>query len=300
MKSYTYYSDGGYRFFYIDGSELKEITTEEYYDLPPSVIYYCSHYGLKLVYRVLPETQLMLSVLNIPGKATDDSGRKIPFSMVFIGRRADIETMNKLAVIVADNLAQFESFVSELFQYDTEGNLFFDSLKLDELIKNIERLPFPNTGNRLSNVSKDNQLLIYEGTSLESSLRDFEGKFTREQLGKAIIYSKNEALAYQGVLDIPFNRLIPDSDAGPDTGEPGKSSSLQELAREMEDRNREQALRIQKQGEELSISNGRVSALKEVLSDKDSLIKKLKFWIFLFSGGAFLLGLIIGLLIDQK
>lgn len=302
MKSYTYYSDGGYRFFYIDGSNLREITTEDYQGLPQSAIYYCSHYGLKVVYRVLPEGKLMLAILNIPSKAKDDSGRKIPFSMLFIGMREDFDLMNKLAIVIADNLSNFEQFVSDLFLYDSEGRLYFDSDQLNKFCAHIKTLSIPGTLKELSNVLRGNKLLIFEGVSLKSSLKEFEDKFTQELLHTFVIMSKTEALAYQGRLGISFTQLNgEDRKKEESVIKIDKPVDLDNLVRELQKTIEELKRSNKIKDEEIAGKDGQLATLAEqldalriILSEKDRMIEELKKRLYLYSCGAIVLGLLIG------
>lgn len=303
MKSYTYYSDGGYRFFYIDGSSLREITTEDYLDLPQSAIYYCSHYGWKVVYRVLPERKLMLAVLNIPSKTKDDSGRKIPFSMLFIGTRDDFDVMNKLAIVVADNLSGFEQFVGDLFLYDPEGKLYFDSDRLDTFVANLKTLSIPDSSSELSKVLREGILLIFEGSSLKSSLKEFEEQFSRELLDMAVILSKTEALAYQERLGISFKQLIGEkkkeepitiTKEDDPVGIDHIIRDLQHSVEDLKNRNKELVEDLVAKDRQILTLTEQINAFKKILSEKDTLIEELKKKLYLFSGGLFLLGLIIG------
>lgn len=285
MKSYAYYSDGGYRFFYLNDSTLREITTENYYGLPESAIYYCSHYGLKMVYRILPEGKLMLSLLNIPSEMKDDSGRNMPFSILFIGVQRDNDCMNKLAAVICDSLADFGHFTSNLFCHDTEGKLYFDYPKFDAFLQNVQTVSFPTANNPLLGVAQGKKnLIINEGSSLESSLKEFEDKFTQRDLDSSLILNMSEALAYQGSLGIDFKQL---TDGKKDVDDAGTDLLLSIEA--LSNKNLEQVADLKRKEEQ-------IKALQNLLSEKDDTITTLKQKLLYFTGSAFFLGLVVGLL----
>lgn len=286
MKSYAYYSDGGYRFFYLNDSTLREITTENYYGLPESAIYYCSHYGLKMVYRILPEKKLMLALLNIPSEMKDDSGRKIPFSIILIGVQSDLTSMNKLAAIICDSLTDFGHFVSKLFCHNAEGQLYFDYLKLDTFIDNVQNISFPATNKHLLRiVQSESHLIIYEGSSLKSSLKEFEDKFTQKELDDCLILNMSEALAYQNSLGIDFRQLTEGREKDVDDAGTDLLLSIEALS----NKNLEQVADLKRKEEQ-------ITALQNLLSEKDDTITTLKQKLLYFTGSAFFLGLVVGLL----
>ena len=119
IRIYCQYSYGGFRTFFIEGTENEEVrcevTNEEFYGFPQDAQRYFQYGGAKIVYRQLSNGLFDLVVREIPSIHTDGDGRHIPCAVQFIGEAADRDTLDYMALDIANDVLAFEDFFSKLF-----------------------------------------------------------------------------------------------------------------------------------------------------------------------------------------
>ena len=138
IRTYCQYSYGGFKTFYIEGltdehlNPDKEVTLDNPHDFPESAHVFFQYGGSKIVYRKLPDGHLCLAVREIPSNDTDGAGRHINCGVQFIGHEEDRQTLDNIALVIANDITEFSSFFANLF-YDIKG-LHIEGTKLREFI----------------------------------------------------------------------------------------------------------------------------------------------------------------------
>lgn len=177
IRYYSYYSSGGYKTFYLGSNtdtdskkyffallpvyekKLKEgddsvrekinkmtslpqmglVTSEDRHNLPDTASPLISHGGYKVAYMHLGGDHYVLALRDISGNAQDETGRSIPFLMLFISdSKEDQDRMNRLAVYCSSHLATVDTRISDMFYHDASNNgLCFDLKAMNEFVAQI-------------------------------------------------------------------------------------------------------------------------------------------------------------------
>lgn len=187
IKVYCQYSYGGFKTFYIEGSENesleKEVINDTVYDFPDDAYCYFQYGGAKIVYRQLKDGRYDLVVREIPTLYPDGDGRKIPCAVQFIGNAEDKQTLDHLAQDIAQDTLSFENFFAYLFRI--RKGLRIDGKKLYEFIEkhsiegdNITEIP------QLQNVSSiKNGVMLFVPLSEKFGVDKFVTENVCNELG---------------------------------------------------------------------------------------------------------------------
>lgn len=187
IKVYCQYSYGGFKTFYIEGSENesleKEVINDTVYDFPEDAYCYFQYGGAKMVYRQLKDGRYDLVVREIPTLYPDGDGRKIPCAVQFIGNAEDKQTLDHLAQDIAQDTLSFENFFAYLFRI--RKGLRIDGKKLYEFIEkhsiegdNITEIP------QLQNVSSiKNGVMLFVPLSEKFGVDKFVTENVCNELG---------------------------------------------------------------------------------------------------------------------
>lgn len=151
VRIYCQYSYGGFKNFPIEGvkDELldKEVSNENSYGFPPDANIFFSYGGIKMVYRQLNNGEYTLVIKEIPSAHTDSDGRPIICAVQFIGDEDDRLTLDNMAITIANNINDFESFFRDLF-FEREGlriegdklRTYIDSFNVDYVFSGESKL----------------------------------------------------------------------------------------------------------------------------------------------------------------
>ncbi len=138
IKIYSQYSYGGYKTLYIEGVEKEtlgadsEVTSVNQHGFPQEAHVFYQFGGCKIAYLRLSSGELALVVREIPSNDVDGAGRAISCAVQFIGEDEDRQTLDNLAMVIANDVAAFGSFFADLF-YVRQG-LHIDGKKLRDYI----------------------------------------------------------------------------------------------------------------------------------------------------------------------
>lgn len=147
IRIYCQYSYGGYKTLHIKGIENEslgydsEVTLETPHDFPSSAHVFFQFGGSKMVYRKLDNGDLTLVVREIPSDDVDGAGRPICCAVQFICPVEDRQTLNILALRIANNVIGFGNFFAKLF-YVRQG-LHIEGDKLRTYIDRVDTEVFP-------------------------------------------------------------------------------------------------------------------------------------------------------------
>lgn len=140
IRYYCQYSYGGFKTFRINGEPheaLTQIVTEENnYDFPELANVYFNQGGVKILYRYLDKDTLSLLVKEIHGSNLDTDNRSISSAIQFIGDVTDRNTLDRLAIRIANSILKFEKEFADMF--DLRGGLHFEGDKLAAIVKECE------------------------------------------------------------------------------------------------------------------------------------------------------------------
>ena len=135
IRIYSQYSYGGYKTLYIKGEENEplnadsEVTLVKSHDMPKDAHVFFQFGGCKLIYKRLSNGELDLVVREIPSDDGDGSRRPIPCAVQFIGQEEDRQTLDNMALVIANDLTAFSTFFSRLF-FERQGlNIEGDKLR---------------------------------------------------------------------------------------------------------------------------------------------------------------------------
>lgn len=121
IRLYCQYSFGGFKTLYIEGIENEslnpdsEVTLDNSHGFPEDANKFFMFGRCKMAYLKLTTGELVLVVREIPSNDVDSAGRAISCSIQFIGQEEDRETLDNLAIVIANDIAGFEKFVADLF-----------------------------------------------------------------------------------------------------------------------------------------------------------------------------------------
>lgn len=198
IRTYAYYSFGGYRIYKIDGKEnellddSKEVTAEHYLDYMEDAALFFDRGGSKVVYRSIRE-KLVLTVKEIPSLNKDSDGRPVKCAVQFIGDSSDRKVMDNMAISICSAMQDFEEFFASLFF--RRGGFGIQGEKLAEYIASFDRkMDFLGNSPLLGIPEIKGDLILFVPLS-ESFIRDSfvrkktmsELKFTDAELKKCIV-----------------------------------------------------------------------------------------------------------------
>lgn len=140
ISFYCQYSYGGFKTFRIKGEAhealTQEVKAENTYGFPKLADLYFNHGGAKVLYRYLDKNTITLIIREIPGPSLDTDNRQINCAVQFIGDESDREQLDRLAIILLNNLNKFEADFADMF--DMRGGLYFEGDKLDAIVNACE------------------------------------------------------------------------------------------------------------------------------------------------------------------
>lgn len=167
IRLYAYYSCGGYKDMYLGSSDtaaspsyflpllpvMKKrgrtdevekikyqeslqhvciVTSSESYGFPADAANMFSHGAYKTVYRTLQDGSSCLSMHDIPSNETDEEGRDIPFTLMFVADgEEDSAKLDCMAAALLKDTAAWQQLFTSLFAYDpTVNGIKFDLPKI--------------------------------------------------------------------------------------------------------------------------------------------------------------------------
>lgn len=167
IRLYAYYSCGGYKDMYLGSSDtaaspsyflpllpvMKKrgrtdevekikyqeslqhvciVTSSESYGFPADAANMFSHGAYKAVYRTLQDGRSCLSMHDIPSNETDEEGRDIPFTLMFVADgEEDSAKLDCMAAALLKDTAAWQQLFTSLFAYDpTVNGIKFDLPKI--------------------------------------------------------------------------------------------------------------------------------------------------------------------------
>lgn len=140
IRVYLQYSYGGFKTFAIqcEPNELvnAEVTNDNRHGFPSDADCYFQYGGAKMVYRYLDNGELDLVVREIPSIHKDGDGRSIPCAVQFVGDASDRNTLDHMALDIANNLQGFHDFFAYLFR--VRGGLHIEGDRLAQWITGHE------------------------------------------------------------------------------------------------------------------------------------------------------------------
>lgn len=185
LRVYCHYSYAGYKLYNLTKDGAKEITSSDRCSISQASITFFSRYGLKEAFLPLPDGNWMLLVHDIPSNELDDLGRKKNCSLQLVanGRESRL-FLAKMAVVIANNMHEFERFFASLFTIEGELRFDYDSLSkfIDEIDK--ENFVFDKPWDRVYNQCAP--LLLYSGNSLTSSISEVGHLINKNDLLKSV------------------------------------------------------------------------------------------------------------------
>lgn len=167
IRLYAYYSCGGYKDMYLGSSDtaaspsyflpllpvMKKrgrtdevekikyqeslqhvciVTSSESYGFPADAANMFSHGAYKAVYRTLQDGSSCLSMHDIPSNETDEEGRDIPFTLMFVADgEEDSAKLDCMAAALLKDMTAWQQLFTSLFAYDpTVNGIKFDLPKI--------------------------------------------------------------------------------------------------------------------------------------------------------------------------
>ena len=167
IRLYAYYSCGGYKDMYLGSSDtaaspsyflpllpvMKKrgrtdevekikyqeslqhvciVTSSESYGFPADAANMFSHGAYKAVYRTLQDGSSCLSMHDIPSNETDEEGRDIPFTLMFVADgEEDSAKLDCMAAVLLKDMTAWQQLFTSLFAYDpTVNGIKFDLPKI--------------------------------------------------------------------------------------------------------------------------------------------------------------------------
>lgn len=102
-----------------------------------------AHGGYNIIYTHIEHEKHIIAVRGIKGKDKDDSGRPIPYLMLFMCDEADdLTQMNRLAGYISQNMATAKAEMSKCLFFDaTENGLCFEQAEMIKWIDSVTRNP---------------------------------------------------------------------------------------------------------------------------------------------------------------
>ena len=123
---------------------IELLTDSNRYGLPEIVTSkITAHGGYNIIYTHIQGEKHIIAVRGIKGKDKDDSGRPIPFLMLFMCDEAnDLTQMNRLAGYISQNLATSKTEMAKFLFYDAaENGLCFEQIEMIKWIGSVTRNP---------------------------------------------------------------------------------------------------------------------------------------------------------------
>lgn len=176
IRLYAYYSCGGYKDMYLGSSDtaaspsyflpllpvMKKrgrtdevekikyqeslqhvciVTSSESYGFPADAANMFSHGAYKAVYRTLQDGSSCLSMHDIPSNETDEEGRDIPFTLMFVADgEEDSAKLDSMAAALLKDMTAWQQLFTSLFAYDpTVNGIKFDLPKIMARINDIKQ-----------------------------------------------------------------------------------------------------------------------------------------------------------------
>lgn len=167
IRLYAYYSCGGYKDMYLGSSDtaaspsyflpllpvmkkrgrtdeiekikyqeslqlVRIVTSSESYGFPADAANMFSHGAYKTVYRTLQDGSSCLSMHDIPSNETDEEGRDIPFTLMFVADgEEDSAKLDCMAAALLKDKGGWQQIFTSLFAYDpTVNGIKFDLPKI--------------------------------------------------------------------------------------------------------------------------------------------------------------------------
>lgn len=178
IRLYAYYSCGGYKDMYLGSSDtaaspsyflpllpvMKKrgrtdevekikyqeslqhvciVTSSESYGFPADAANMFSHGAYKAVYRTLQDGSSCLSMHDIPSNETDEEGRDIPFTLMFVADgEEDSAKLDSMAAALLKDMTAWQQLFTSLFAYDpTVNGIKFDLPKIIARINDTKQEP---------------------------------------------------------------------------------------------------------------------------------------------------------------
>lgn len=121
IKIFSQYSYGGFKTLYIEGVEREqlgpksEVTFDNNHGFPQDAHRFFQFGGCKMIYLKLSSGELALVVREIPSNDVDGAGRAISCAVQFIGQEEDRQTLDNMALVIANDVVGFGLFFADLF-----------------------------------------------------------------------------------------------------------------------------------------------------------------------------------------
>lgn len=108
------------------------VTSSESYGFPADAANMFSHGAYKAVYRTLQDGSSCLSMHDIPSNETDEEGRDIPFTLMFVADgEEDSAKLDCMAAVLLKDMTAWQQLFTSLFAYDpTVNGIKFDLPKI--------------------------------------------------------------------------------------------------------------------------------------------------------------------------
>lgn len=107
------------------------VTSAESYGFPADAINMFSHGAYKTVFRTLQDGRSCLSMHDIPSNETDEEGRNIPFTLMFVADDIDSIMLDFMAAALLKDITAWQQLFTSLFAYDpTVNGIKFDLPKI--------------------------------------------------------------------------------------------------------------------------------------------------------------------------
>ena len=187
LNIYCQYSYAGYKIYRLYADGIKEVTATERYDLPKSSITYFSRYGIKEALLPLPEGPWMLLVHDIPTNELDDMGRKKNCSLQIIATDKEAKSqLVKTAIIIANEMSSFQKLFAAMFAIKDTLTFDYDSFQtfLSETGTHGDMKKYGKPWDRV--YTQDAALILYSGSSLDSSLSEVQHLISDKDKMKAV------------------------------------------------------------------------------------------------------------------
>lgn len=203
INIFAQYSFGGYKIFRLSEESVAEVTSTNRLGLPDSAIQLFSHYGVKLLAAEDMSGNYILFVNDIPCKDKDDMGRTKTCSLAIIGTSmSDVATIRRLAVMIAFELVQFETFFGDLFSVSESLN--FDYQRFDEFVKAVQKEDAVSQDRLRNEMShRNNPIVIYTTARPESAVSPLYRNFSKGHLLKPFLlkWNDNSKILENSVID---------------------------------------------------------------------------------------------------
>lgn len=211
INVYAQYSFGGYKIYRLSENTLDEVTATNRFGIPDSAIQLFSHYGIKLLQTVDLYGNHILFINDIPCKERDDMGRAKTCSLALVGSTAnDAISLRRLAVMIAFELGDFESFFSDLFSIG--DSLTFNYSKFHDFIQTAEAEEVVLQDRLRNEMSRrNNPIVVYTTAKPETAIESLYRSFNKISLAKPFLlkWDENSRTIQNTAIDrIGFRALL--------------------------------------------------------------------------------------------